>query len=240
MTRRARPSTLALAAAVAGFAVAPDARADEPSIAVELGARAGVALPLGSVDAHPTLGGGVANDPLHETAAFTVPLWFDAGVRFARRWYTGAFVSIAPGSLGPALGDGCNSSGIDCSVLDLRAGVDVHYHLRPGRTWDPWVGVGVGYEWLTVHAYQPTGSYDEKLEAKGWEFANLQAGLDCHLAARLGVGPFVALTVAEYSSESDTSGLRGFDGARALHGWFVLGVRAAVDLGGAALSLDGE
>jgi hypothetical protein len=70
------------------------------------------------------------------------------------------------------------------------------------------------------------------LQATGWELVNLQAGVDCRLAAGLHLGPFLALTAAEYSSKMATgSSPESFDGALALHGWLVIGVRGALDIG---------
>jgi hypothetical protein len=132
--------------------------------------------------------------------------------------------------LGSALSDACNSNGIGCTVLDFRVGVDVHYHLRPRQTWDPWFGGGLGYELLWV-SVSPASSLFSGLVASGWEFANLQAGLDHQFAAGFKVGPFIALTAAEYSSKGAPEASGSFDGALALHGWLMLGVRAAFDTG---------
>jgi hypothetical protein len=216
-------------AGVAGLAVvvdiggAPDATADETPIALELGARLSFGYPLGNVDAPATIGGASVKDPLDQTAAEIAPVWFDFGFRVASRWYVGLSASIAPGWAGGALNRECAS----CTLLDLRAGVDVHYHLRPGLLWDPWFGGGLGYEWLNVSESEGT------LQASGLELANLQAGLDYLLGPVFSVGPFVALTAAEYSSKSVSAGSTGSPGSesssqsldKALHGWFVIGLR---------------
>ncbi len=240
LTRQAWHSIRGCVALVVGVAGvvdigdAPDAMADEPPIAVELGVRLSFGYPLGNVDAPVTIGGGSVKDPLDQTAGGIVPVWFDLGLRFASRWYAGLSVSIAPGWIAGALDNVCsNSSGISCSVLDLRAGIDVRYHLRPGQLWDPWFGGGLGYEWLGVSLSQGSAR-DSTLQASGWELANLQAGLDGRVNPVFSGGPFVALTAAEYSSKSLSGTVSGSSSQsldRALHGWFVIGLRGAWQIG---------
>ncbi len=86
------------------------------------------------------------------------------------------------------------------------------------------MGGGVGYEWLRVH----TGS--ETLSASGFE-VNLQAGADVRLLPGFAAGPFVAISLGEYTSQACDSCQAGtyFDTSRALHGWFTLGVRVVFD-----------
>jgi hypothetical protein len=217
----------------ATFAIASAARSQDLPPGVELGARLGYGLPLGDVDTHGTLG-----DPLGETIGHMVPIWMDAGYRLAPRWFAGLFFAYAPGSSGGALHRLCNSMtgcgfsssngsgtpGVDlASVFDVRAGAEVHYHLAPGKLWDPWLGAGLGYEWL--HVGVPGG----ETWASGFELVNLQAGLDVAVGTRVHLGPFAALTTAVYSWNDSLPSSSTFSGP-ALHEWVILGVRAAIDL----------
>jgi hypothetical protein len=230
LTRRAWLSILGFVGALGEF---PDAIAGENPITVELGARTGIGLPFGRVDAPRTLGGGSASDPLDQTVGGTVPIWFDLGLRLAPRWYVGLFASAAPGWLGPALRNDCKANGVDCVVFDLRAGIDLQYHLRPEETWDPWLGAGLGYELLAVNVAEGGSSPSSWLAISGWELANVQAGVDYRLAMGLAVGPFVSLALAEYSSAHEPgASSSSFDGVVAVHGWVVFGVRSTWDIGG--------
>ena len=69
------------------------------------------------------------------------------------------------------------------------------------------------------------------LTAHGFEFLNLQAGLDFAPAPQVGIGPFVAFSLGQYSrtkGETSDPTLIVDDGEienKALHQWLFLGVR---------------
>lgn len=46
------------------------------------------------------------------------------------------------------------TSGVNCSAHDIRVGANIHYHVHPAATFDPWIGAGMGYE---VHAESTSG-----------------------------------------------------------------------------------
>lgn len=156
-----------------------------------------------------------------------IPLWADLGYRIHPNWYVGAFFQYAI----LQFPDSCQhfASPVSCSGNDLRFGVNVHYHLRPNRRLDPWAGIGAGYEiahWETMYTRD---TYS--VEFSGFEL-NLQVGLDCRVfrttadrTLPLGIGPFVALTIAQYSNES--AKLSGYSKT---HEWLMLGVRGVFDL----------
>jgi hypothetical protein len=198
--------------------------ADEPVPGTELAMRLGFGLPLGDVDSHHALAG-PGNDPLGQTIGSMVPIWIDGGYRWSPRWFVGGFLAFAPGFLGSALSSACAARSIDCSVFDLRAGADVQYHQAPRKRVDPWLGAGLGYEWLTIGLSQGANP----LWASGFELVNLQAGLDVAVWDRVHIGPFVALTIAEYFWNDGLPFSKPFSDP-APHEWVVLGVRYTVDL----------
>jgi hypothetical protein len=213
-------ATIAFATACSPASSA-DAQEDRPRI--ELGARLGYGLPLGDVDTHDSLSGAVG-DPLGQTIGGMVPIWIDAGYRFAPRWVAGLFFVYAPGWLGGGLHGACDSAS-DCSVFDMRAGVELQYHLAPQERWDPWLGAGLGYEWLHIGFSQRSSP----LWASGFELVNLQAGLDGAVGTRVRLGPFAAATAAVYSWNDSLPSSNTF-GGQAMHGWVVLGIRGVIDL----------
>jgi hypothetical protein len=205
-------------------ATARPARADGSVAGAEIAARLGYGLPLGDVESHKGFAGSVG-DPLDQTIGAMVPLWFDVGYRFGPRWFGGVFLAYAPGVPGDALFNACSGAGATgCSPDDFRAGLEVQFHLLPEGHWDPWLGAGLGYEWLHVGF----GAGTKPLWASGFELLNLQAGLDARLSSRVALGPFVALTAAEYSWNDPLPSSNTFD-STALHGWFVVGVRVVFD-----------
>ena len=78
--------------------------------------------------------------------------------------------------------------------------------------------------------------------AHGFEFVNLQAGFDIPATETVGIGPFLMLTLAQYSNVSvSCSGTvcdqAGFTGdtqqeikGKALHEWVLFGVRGTFRL----------
>jgi hypothetical protein len=208
-----------------------------PWTAFEFGARLAFGLPFGSAV------GGNGNDLNHTVSNMIAPIWLDAGVRFLSNWYAGAYFAYGLTSLANQFVMGaCNQPGFGCSSNDIRLGVNAHYHVFPDGAYDPWFGVGFGYEWFSATetadaAHSPTGTAATASNGvAGWEFVNLQGGLDFRLLkGALGVGPFVTVTIDQYnhvSSASDNNG--GTTGSsitnQSLHEWFLFGVRGDYDL----------
>jgi hypothetical protein len=214
-------SFLAIAAIAAG---AHTASASEGS--AEIAARLGYGVPFGNVENRHGLTGPVG-DPLDQTVGGSIPIWIDAGYRFDPRWYAGGFVAFAPAWPGGALASECSSNGVSCQPFDLRTGFEVQYHVRPAERWDPWLGAGLGVEWLVV-TFPTQGVQGPPLWASGFELLNFQAGIDARVEPHTAIGPFLALTASEYIWNSAGPSSNKFDGT-APHGWFVFGVRALFD-----------
>jgi hypothetical protein len=74
----------------------------------------------------------------------------------------------------------------------------------------------------------------------GWEYLNVQLGLDFNLAKSFAVGPYVGFMAGTYSSivasgASNTGPGNNYGGsvdlaARAFHGWFQFGVKGTLNL----------
>jgi hypothetical protein len=99
----------------------------------------------------------------------------------------------------------------------------------------PWLGLGVGYEWGTFSLHQSLlGETDTDSTRAGFEFANLQAGADYHVAPRIALAPFFSFSIGQYQSVSTTT-TNGMtttttteDLAKtALHHWILIGLRVA-------------
>jgi hypothetical protein len=209
----ARPEALAVAV-VSILAMWPDAaRANDDPITFELAARAAFAYPTGNVD-------GAPGDSLRETVDGTVPLWLDGGVRLGSRWFLGIYAIYAPTLEGGALHNECGP----CGGEDLAFGPEVHYHVLPDGAWDPWVGLGVGAEWLRFQ--NGGGSFG----LVGYAF-NAQVGLDAHLPSGFHIGPFFAFTVGQYTGwfADNAYGSPGTLSPLDLHEWLTLGLKGTFD-----------
>jgi hypothetical protein len=150
-----------------------------------------------------------------------VPVWLEGGLRIHERWKVGLYFVISPGIPGGALNSACS---FGCTVFDVQLGLSADYHWLPGKTLDPWVGLGTGHEWLTIHTNSANPT------AEGWTWLLLEAGIDLRGAGHLVYGPFVAATLGRYESFGDryypsTPSPPGL----AMHEWLTLGVRAAYD-----------
>jgi hypothetical protein len=186
----------------------------------EIGLRTGYAIPLGK-------GGANSSLDLNEGISGAVPIWLDLGYRATPQIMVGIYGAYAFGFLGDTLDRACGG-GLDCSSHDIRLGAELQYHILPRQQADPWLGLGLGYEWLTFSA--SGGGQDGSITASGFEFVNLQAGVDFAPSdsANFGLGPFLAFSVAQYSDVS-CSGAAGLacpgSFETTTHEWLTFGVR---------------
>jgi hypothetical protein len=218
--------TLAMTIAAAG-----SASADASPTGVELGLRSGYAIPMGNA-----VGGNGPNNNLSSLFNGVVPIWVDAGYRLNPNIYIGAFFQYGFGLLNNSSagvgGAGCNTSGVSCSANDLMFGANAHYHLMPDGTFDPWAGLGVGYE--IVNFNLSAGGQSGSAAFNGFQFVNFQVGGDYKAMPNLGIGPFVMFSLGQFSSCS-YSGAASSAGnctiqQQAIHEWLTLGVRGAYDI----------
>jgi opacity protein-like surface antigen len=157
-----------------------------------------------------------------------VPIWLDVGYRINPNIYAGVYFSYGFAMLNK---DNFCKNGADCSASDMRFGVNAQYHIMPDQSFDPWVGIGIGYE--IASAKISAGGADFKTTYSGLEFVNLQVGGDFKVAPNLAVGPFVALSVAQYSKASTDPELPGANSDiqdKAIHEWLTIGLRGTFGL----------
>jgi opacity protein-like surface antigen len=218
-------------------ALAGSAFADGPTASgIEVGLRTGYSLPLGNVrgDSTTTQGGTTvteSSEALSDVVKGRVPIWIDAGYRINGNLYVGAFFQYGIMFVNTDKSPGCNQSGVSCSAHDIQFGLNAHYHLMPESQFDPWGGVGIGYESVSssVSGNGQSGDGGDS----GFQFVNLQLGADYKVMPNFGVGPFLSFSVGQYTSESGS-----FNGmtisqdiqSKALHEWLTIGLRGAYDI----------
>jgi hypothetical protein len=190
-----------------------------------VGLRVAYGFPLGSVS---------RKDTLSSNLTGMLPVWLDAGYRVSRQFYVGAYFQWAPAFVADDL---CPKN-LSCTGYDLRAGANVHWHfkwlVRDGSwagAFDPWVGLGTGYEGALLH-FETLAGARSKETFHAFEYANLQVGAD-YFGAPWHVGAFFGLSLAEYLSVTQTNPNGSTTFAipdPALHLWLSLGLKGQYDL----------
>jgi hypothetical protein len=206
-------------ALLAAVAFTPAAHAQ---VAIDL--KAGYALPSGSVASATT----VTSDPnglLKNAVSGAIPLEVAGRYRFTPRFSVGIYFQYAPAFVAPY---SCLAS-FTCSASNVRVGAEAVYGFLPDSTFNPWVSVGSGWEWLNRTVTTPTRTSTEALN--GWEWFNLQVGADWNLSRMFAVGPYVGFFGGQYSSATVNGNSFTIASAnRQFHGWWQFGVKGTVNL----------
>lgn len=236
-------SLACFAALAAGVLVPRNARADDDTTSdgdsskeesppagphgFEAGVRLGYALPMGQIT------GSGTNPALSNFYSGMVPLWFDVGYRASPHFYIGGYFQYGFAFIGPLSGTSTGvspCSTLDCSGNILAGGLDARYHVQPEETFDPWVGLGIGYEVANFTMSQ--GNSSGTLSFNGFQFLNLSLGGDLRASRSFAVGPYAMLSFGEYSTcgtSGAASSLNCNISQTALHEWLSFGVRASFD-----------
>jgi hypothetical protein len=166
-----------------------------------------------------------------------VPFLVDAGVRIGPYVFVGAFFQYALLDTSCFPGSGLT---VTCNGHDMRGGVEALFHLLPHGKVDPWIGFGIGHEWLELDmSVGPSGASTQLTENyDGWNFADLMLGVDFRIGASGAIGPYFEVTSGNFESLSASSSATGATSsstsvdinAQSSHQWFTLGVRGAYEL----------
>jgi len=215
---------IVVAALALSVFVKPSTARAEPGF--EVGARLGYGIPLGEVAEGSDLSDGISGQ---------IPIWLDVGYRPMDELMIGLYFQYGIGFIGGSFDEVCDLDGVDCSASDIRLGVQAHYHISPLEQLDPWIGLGVGYEWISFGA-EGMGA-EITTTADGFEFLNLQAGLDISVAEHFKLGPFLSFSLGQFGSASfectggpacgGTGSIDGDIEEKGMHQWLVIGVRGA-------------
>ncbi len=207
-------------AAVAGLALAGHAQAQ-----VTLDLKIGYALPTGNMG---------AGDSLSSVWGGAIPIGIDALYRFTPNLSAGVFFQWNPAFAASGFCAREYGSAGNCSGSDMRVGIEVAYAFLPAASFNPWVSLGTGWEWTNMSGDVAGGRAG--ITFSGWEYFNLQAGVDFPLARIFAIGPYLGYSGGTYTSMTGTgtnsgAGTLTIDPAnRAFHGWFQFGVKGALNL----------
>lgn len=213
--------------AVAVAAVLAFACPAQAQVAIDL--KVGYALPTGDAFAFGGGDGSPFYGPMNYTWSGAIPIEVAGRYRFSPRFSAGLYFQYNPAQVASRL---C-ASGMTCSGHDMRLGVEAVYGFLPDRFLNPWVSVGTGWQWTQFSIATATDS--AALTYSGWEYFNVQAGLDFNLSSMFAVGPYLGYFGGTYTSLSST--LNGVSGSsaidsqfRAFHGWIQFGAKGTVNL----------
>lgn len=183
---------------------------------IKIGLRVGYGLPLGEA---------AKDAKMSDAISGMIPIWLDLGYMVTPNIMVGLY-----GQYGLVMVKDC-PSGASCSGSDIRLGLQGQYHISPGQSLNPWVGLGIGYE-LTSFSIEAGGA-EATTKYSGLEFVNIQGGADFKVADAIDVGPFVSFSLGQYSSAEVDTPLGKVDGDikdKAMHQWLVLGVKGTFGL----------
>jgi len=227
---------VAFALAMAATCAASEAHGADDS-GFTAAARLAYGFPIGNVasDSSGTL-------RLGDDFSGEVPIWLDAGWRFHKSIFIGGyfqygFALVNNGSAFQASTSGvaaCTIAGVSCSGSEVRVGAEILYGFAPSSSWQPWAGLGFGYEWTNLHASGPGGEAD--VQYRGWEFLNIQAGVDFKIGDSFALGPFVAFSMGEYetiavsATGQPTQDINIPSSSSSFHEWLQFGLKGTLNL----------
>jgi hypothetical protein len=191
---------------------------------ISVGVRIGYSIPLGKAYSGPL--------DLRDLVTGVTPVWIDAGYRISPHLYLGAEFVYAPAIVPPASVTCPDLPSASCSGQQYRIGIDAIYHFLPDAKFDPWAGLGVGYEILNISATDTdTGDPLESVGLHSLPFFHVQGGGDLHVTRVFDFGPFVDLAVGEYASQNiyDPNGNVIGSTSTNVHAWLTLGARVTLN-----------
>jgi hypothetical protein len=185
-------------------------------------AQAQFALDLKVGYAIPT-GNSVSGAAISDSFSGALPLEVAGRYRFTPNLSAGLYFGWNPAFVKSGVCD----PGTSCSGSDMRLGLEVMYGFNPTGM-NPWISLGTGWEWLK--ASQSGGATTVSATLNGWEYFNLQAGVDFPLSKLFALGPYVGYSGGTYSGRSITLNGTTDSGSidssiRAFHGWFQFGAK---------------
>jgi hypothetical protein len=221
--------SISLLALLVGASTAAAQNQPAQPIGLSLGLRVGYGIPGGKIGSLDINGG--EETVLSDGVKAMVPFGLDVGYRIIPHLAVGASAQYGFGVANEDSG-GCPG----CKIDDIALGIHAFLHAAPGGTFDPWVGLGVGYELLSI-TNQDDPFNRATVTLKGLQFLVLQLGADVATGSPVSVGPFFAVSAGKYTRSTISGNVGGQSLSRsddvprsAWHDWVTLGVQGKFNL----------
>jgi hypothetical protein len=145
-----------------------------------------IGLGLGYLQGFGRVGANVPS--LSDTGRAGTSLELDLGWRINPHFLVGVYSSGAWLSKGRAAGNAHNN-------WSASAGIQGNYHILPGASLDPWIGLGAGWRGYFVnHASGRDARH-------GIDFARVQVGVDVPVTSGVSISPFVGVATTLFFSQ---------------------------------------
>lgn len=205
MTGRLLRALAVVTTLASSAAMAQDAEATGSSVRSGLEFTVGLGFQAGAGYVYkngPRADGTVGDVKLSDAANGGVAFLLEAGYRASPNWFIGAFGQYTH-VLTKTNPFTC-PEGFDCNTRAMRFGPQVQYHFSPEASFDPFLGVGIGFTTLTsniegsVPTPLPGANADVDIEStfRGPEFLNVTVGGKWRLGNSLSFGPYLTATYA--------------------------------------------
>jgi hypothetical protein len=204
-------SLVVVSSAVAAAQEAVSRQAGLPArVGFQTAVRTGYSIPMGKQR-------DVAGADMSNNFTGQVPLFFEMGGKPSPYVFLGGYLGLGFGRAAGTLQENCG-----CSVFSLHIGVEAQAHLLPAATTNPWIGFGIGFESISTNT-------TSSVTMTGVEYARFMAGVDFRLDPVFGVGPFIDLSLGQYSQAREEASGQTIQEAsiqnQGIHEWLSLGVR---------------
>jgi hypothetical protein len=154
-----------------------DHHLEAPTHAIEIGVATGYTRGIGST--------GDGMQRIEDISRSGASVELDAMYRIDATFAVGGYFSLAKYATVEQIG-----------VLGAGAGIQALAHLRPERSADPWVSLGVGWRSLAVSAQgTPNGSL------QGFDLARVQLGVDYRVNENVAIAPVVGASLSTFVIE---------------------------------------
>lgn len=205
-----------------------------PDTGFQWGLAVGFGLPLGKADGGASLFADVAdgsepfvtrNGSMSGISRYHVPLALDLGYRVSPTWWLGLRPHLATGGSG----DQCPTTA-SCHFVDARLSALLKYHINPHSPMDPWLGVGLGWEWLMTTLTVAIPETVRAQQSLSGPLLQALGGLAFDCGNNIHAGPFASGAIGRYVWNglvcSEQLGCPGSYFVRngAFHAWLTVGV----------------
>lgn len=195
---------------------------------LDLGMRVGYAIPFGTSASTTGTAGGESGDlEFSRTIAGAIPIGLDVNYRVASMFAVGVYGQYGFGFLHEDSEENCDTTNLDCSVSDIRAGLQASY-IAGLEGAEAWFGLTLGLERIATSVEGSTGSAKSVIMTLP-DFG-AQGGVAFEVTPTFLVGPFVSFSLGRISYgnvqfEGGSSHVHIPSENRRFHEWLTLGIR---------------